>query len=119
MARISIPIFFLTALAAGAIGFGASNVVPVLFRRAGSQRVMPVGLAVSAITTVGYAGALVGPALIGVVSKVVGLRGAFVLLAVLFSCITLLARSATRDEPETKPTPSPPGRRVGDTTWPA
>ena len=81
-----------------------------------SQRVMPVGLAVSAITTIGYAGALVGPAVIGVVSKAVGLRGAFVLLAVLFSCITLLARSATRDESEAKPSQSLHGRRVGDTT---
>jgi MFS family permease len=77
---------------------------------------MPVGLAVSAITTIGYAGALVGPAVIGVVAKAVGLRGAFVLLAVLFSCITLLARSATRDESETKPSQSLHGRRVGDTT---
>src|SRR5262249_18267851 len=37
------------------IGFGASNIVPVLFRRAGSQSAMPVSLAVAAITTVGYA----------------------------------------------------------------
>ncbi len=116
---LTAPIALVAMIGFLAIGFGASNVVPVLFRRAGSQRVMPVGLAVSAITTVGYAGALVGPALIGVVSKAVGLRGAFVLLAGLFSCITLLARSATRNESETKPTPSPPRRRVGDSSWPA
>jgi predicted MFS family arabinose efflux permease len=110
------PIALVAMIGFLAIGFGASNVVPVLFRRAGSQRVMPVGPAVSAITTIGYAGALVGPAVIGVVSKAVGLRGAFVLLAVLFSCITLLARSATRDESEAKPSQSLHGRRVGDTT---
>jgi hypothetical protein len=37
------------------IGLGAANIVPVLFRRAGSQTVMPPGLAVAAITTMGYA----------------------------------------------------------------
>jgi predicted MFS family arabinose efflux permease len=97
-----------------AIGFGASNVVPVLFRRAGSQHVMPVGLAVSAITTVGYAGVLVGPAVIGVVAKAVGLRGAFALLAALFACITLLARSATAGASETKSPPSAHGRQESD-----
>lgn len=81
-----------------AIGFGASNIVPVLFRRAGSQHVMPVGLAVAAITTTGYAGVLIGPAIIGVVARAVGLRGAFGLLALLFACIALLARSATAED---------------------
>jgi sugar phosphate permease len=36
------------------IGLGSSNVVPVLIRGAGTQRAMPPGLAVAAITTVGY-----------------------------------------------------------------
>jgi MFS family permease len=60
---------------------------------------LPVGLAVSAITTIGYAGVLVGPGVIGLVAKAVGLRGAFGLLALLFSCITFFARAATVTEP--------------------
>jgi hypothetical protein len=47
------------------IGLGASNIVPVLFRNAGSQKTMPSALAIGAITTTGYAGILVGPAAIG------------------------------------------------------
>ncbi|MEA3173425.1 MAG: hypothetical protein QOF42_836 [Gammaproteobacteria bacterium] len=112
------PIALVAMIGFLAIGFGASNVVPVLFRRAGSQRVMPVGLAISAITTIGYAGALVGPAVMGVVAKAIGLRGAFGLLALLFSCITLLARSATRDESETKPSQSLHVRRTHDPSAP-
>src|SRR5207237_1214953 len=42
------------------VGLGASNLVPVLFRRAGAQTVMPVGLAVAAVTTAGYSGVLLG-----------------------------------------------------------
>jgi predicted MFS family arabinose efflux permease len=112
------PIALVAMIGFLAIGFGASNVVPVLFRRAGSQRVMPVGPAVSAITIIGYAGALVGPAVIGVVAKAIGLRGAFGLLAVLFSCITFLARSATRDETETTPSQSLRGRHTHDPNAP-
>ncbi|WP_229467270.1 MFS transporter [Massilia sp. Mn16-1_5] len=64
------------------VGLGASNIVPVLFTAAGNQKDMPVGLAVSAITTIGYAGILAGPALIGFVSHAVGLHLAFAGLGV-------------------------------------
>jgi predicted MFS family arabinose efflux permease len=103
---LSAPVALIALVGFLGIGFGASNVVPVLFRGAGAQRVMPVGLAVSAITTIGYAGVLLGPAVIGIVAKAVGLRGAFVLLALLFSCITLFARAATSNPPWTQLTPS-------------
>jgi predicted MFS family arabinose efflux permease len=77
------------------IGLGASNIVPVLFRRAGAQRAMPAGLAVAAITTAGYAGNLVGPAAIGFVAKAAGLPVAFWLLAALVGAVVLSARAAT------------------------
>lgn len=73
------------------IGIGASNIVPILFTAAGNQRDMPVGLAVSAITTIGYAGILAGPAMIGFVSHAVGLQMAF---AVLGFTMLLVAGSA-------------------------
>lgn len=77
------------------IGLGASNVVPVLFRQAGSQRAMPSALAVVAITTTGYAGNLVGPAGVGFVAKGVGLPGAFWLLALLLCLVPCCARLVT------------------------
>ncbi|MEM5339534.1 MFS transporter [Paraburkholderia azotifigens] len=77
------------------IGLGASNVVPVLFRQAGSQRAMPSALAVVAITTTGYAGNLVGPAGVGFVAKGIGLPGAFWLLAVLLCLVPCCARLVT------------------------
>jgi len=77
------------------IGFGASNLVPILFRRTGTQKVMPVGLAVAAITTTGYAGILVGPAAVGFVAKLAGLPAAFWMLAALMLSVTLSARAVT------------------------
>lgn len=77
------------------IGLGASNVVPVLFRRGAAQQAMPANLAVAAITTFGYTGHLAGPAAVGFVAKAIGLPAAFWLLAALFALIPLTARRVT------------------------
>ncbi len=73
------------------IGLGCANVVPVLFRRAGSQTIMPPGLAIAAITTLGYAGILLGPAAIGFVAEHVGLTMAFWMIPVMLLAVPLCA----------------------------
>ncbi|WP_314372716.1 MFS transporter [Sphingomonas paucimobilis] len=78
------------------IGLGASNTVPVLFRQAGAQTAMPPGLAIAAITTVGYAGVLIGPAGIGSVAQAIGLPGAFVVLTLMLILVPLCAGAVTR-----------------------
>ncbi|HSH09268.1 MAG TPA: MFS transporter [Oceanipulchritudo sp.] len=78
------------------IGIGASNIVPVLFRLAGTQTVMPMAMAVAALTTIGYAGILAGPAMVGFVSDAVGLRFAFWLLAALMGLVAVLAKPVTQ-----------------------
>jgi Major Facilitator Superfamily len=79
------------------IGLGASNLVPVLFRRAGTQKAMPAALAIAAVTTAGYAGVLVGPAGVGFVAKIAGLSIAFWMLAGLMCVVTLSARIVATD----------------------
>lgn len=64
------------------VGIGASNIVPVLFTAAGKQTRMPASLAIAAITTLGYAGILAGPAAIGFVAQHWSLSMAFLLVAV-------------------------------------
>jgi predicted MFS family arabinose efflux permease len=59
------------------IGVGASNIVPIVFTAAGRQQDMPAAAAVSAVTTLGYAGILAGPALIGFVAHASSLHMAF------------------------------------------
>jgi predicted MFS family arabinose efflux permease len=89
---LTAPIAFLAMAGFLLIGLGASNVVPILFRKAGSQTGMPAALAISAMTTTGYAGILAGPAAIGFVSNAVGLRNAFWMLAALLCLVPLTAR---------------------------
>lgn len=78
------------------IGLGASNIVPVIFRRAGAQSAMPPSLAVAAVSTVGYAGILIGPAFVGFVADIFILPVAFGLLAVLLLMAPLTAYKITR-----------------------
>ncbi len=77
------------------IGLGASNTVPVLFRLAGAQKAMPSGLAIASVTTVGYAGILVGPAAVGFVAQGIGLPSAFWILAAMLLLVPLCAGLAT------------------------
>jgi predicted MFS family arabinose efflux permease len=74
------------------IGLGASNIVPILFTAAGNQHDMPAGLAVGAITTIGYAGILAGPALIGFIAHASSLQMAFAGLG----CAMLLVAASSR-----------------------
>jgi predicted MFS family arabinose efflux permease len=74
------------------IGLGASNIVPVLYTAAGAQRVMSPSHAVAAITTIGYAGILLGPAAIGPVADWTSLSWAFALIAAMVLVIPLSAR---------------------------
>ena len=66
-----------------AIGIGSANIVPVFFSLMGRQNVMPIGTAVSAVSTMGYLGILAGPAAIGFVSAHTSLTTAFGMLAAL------------------------------------
>lgn len=78
------------------IGLGAANLVPIIFSAAGRQKIMPSGLAVASVTTTGYAGILLGPALIGFAANLSSLATAFWLLAVLMAVIPLTAKIVAR-----------------------
>ena len=78
------------------IGLGAANLVPVLFSAAGRQKIMPPSLAIAAVTTTGYGGLLMGPALIGFASQAFGLVMAFVGLVLLMAAFPIFARKVAR-----------------------
>ena len=78
------------------VGAGAANVVPVMFSAAGRQHDMPTHLEVAAVTTMVYAGVLLGPAALGFVAKATSLPMAFGLLVALLLCVAGAARQATR-----------------------
>lgn len=72
------------------IGIGAANIIPCLYTIVALQKRMPMGEAVSAITAMGYAGNLVGPAVIGFIASQWSLSYGFAMLSVFFIVVTLL-----------------------------
>ncbi|MGH1573683.1 MFS transporter [Methylobacterium sp. P31] len=75
------------------VGAGCANIVPVLFTAAGRQTAIPESVAVPAVTTLGYAGVLAGPALIGFAAQALGLPAAFLLVAALLLGVAAAGRS--------------------------
>jgi len=75
------PMWQAALLGYALVGAGCSNIVPVLYTAVGKQTLMPEAIAVPAITTIGYAGILAGPALIGFVAHGSSLGIAFGLIA--------------------------------------
>ncbi|QRR01172.1 MFS transporter [Dyadobacter sandarakinus] len=65
------------------VGLGAANVVPVFFTAAGRIPNIPPAAALAAVTTLGYAGQLAGPAMIGFIADVTSLSMALGLVALL------------------------------------
>ena len=64
-------------------GLGNSNLVPILFSAAGRDPILGPGPGIATVTTVGFCGFLIGPAVIGLMSKFFGLPVALSLVAVL------------------------------------
>ncbi|AWM61680.1 MFS transporter [Stutzerimonas stutzeri] len=79
----------------GLCGLGCANVSPVLISSLSRQDGMPVQLAVTVATTIGFAGVLAGPAMMGVVAHFSSLGMAFALLAVLLVGIVPFCRPFT------------------------
>ena len=92
LAVIFTPVNWLLYVGFFAIGVGSANVVPVFFSLLGRQQDMPIGLAVPAVSTLGYLGILMGPAAIGALAHATSLYAAFGLLAGLVALQLVIAR---------------------------
>jgi MFS family permease len=73
------------------VGFGVSSVVPIAYGLAGKSTSMSPGMALSAVSTIGFLGFLVGPPLIGFIAQASSLRWSFTLVALLGLGTSLLA----------------------------
>ncbi|MCY7350423.1 MAG: MFS transporter [Cytophagaceae bacterium] len=73
------------------VGLGVASVVPLVYSVAGRSQTMSAGLALTAVSTVGYTGFLLGPPLIGFLAEAFSLRRALLVVVVLGVVITALA----------------------------
>lgn len=86
-AMLLAPSVWIVLVSLALCGLGAANIAPIIFSAAGQLSAQDRGRAMSRVLTLGYAGILVGPALIGFVAEAwsLGASLAFVTVAVALS----------------------------------
>jgi len=72
-------------------GFGVSAVVPLVFSEPGRTTRETPGMALAAVSGIGFLGFLAGPPLVGFIAALAGLRCSFALVALVGLCIPFLA----------------------------
>jgi MFS family permease len=73
------------------VGAGVSSVVPLVYSAAGRSKRLSPGVALAAVSTIGYLGFLFGPPFIGFIAEASSLRVSLGLIAILGSAITIIA----------------------------
>lgn len=73
------------------VGFGVSSVIPIVYMLAAQSKNMTPSAALSAVSSVGFTGFLIGPPLIGFMANEIGLRIALITVACLGAMIYLLS----------------------------
>lgn len=87
------------------LGLGLGAIVPIALRAGGSQPDIPSGIGIAAVSTMGYAGMLSGPPIIGTVAGAVGIRTALGLIVLLLVVLAIMARKVVSG-PVTIPEPA-------------
>lgn len=87
--------YFYTALAGFLlVGVGVSSVVPMVYSAAGRSKTMAPGIALAAVSTIGFIGFLFGPPIIGFIAGLATLRASFVFIAFMGTCVVVLSTKA-------------------------
>jgi MFS family permease len=82
------------------LGLGVSCIVPLVFRAAGAVRGLPAGLALGAVSSMGYLGLMAGPPLVGGLAELTSLPRALWLLVGLAGVVAALSRTARAEAAE-------------------
>lgn len=87
--------YFYTAIAGFLlVGAGVSSVVPMVYSAAGRSKTMQPGVALAAVSTIGFIGFLFGPPIIGFIAGLATLRASFVFIALMGACVVILSTKA-------------------------
>ena len=90
--------YWLALLGFATMGAGYACIVPAVFSAAGRSKVMQPGIALAAVTTLGYLGLLLGPPVIGFLSEAFTLRGGLSLIVLLSVIIAALSPAVSDPE---------------------
>lgn len=73
------------------VGFGVSNVIPIVFNAAGNSKTVPTSIALTIVSSISFMGFLIGPPVIGYIAEMTSLQYSFAFIGVFGVFISLLA----------------------------
>jgi MFS family permease len=85
------PLLFPALLGFFLTGLGVSSVVPMVYSAAGKSKTMSPGVALSAVSSLGFLGLLLGPPLVGFIAEATSLRVSFLALSGMAIAVFVLA----------------------------
>jgi MFS family permease len=88
---VSFPMLLTAIIGFLLVGFGVSSVVPLVYSAAGKSKVLSPGVALAAVSTIGFFGFLAGPPLIGLVAGATSLRISFFIIAFMGLAVAVVA----------------------------
>ncbi|MEJ1238113.1 MFS transporter [Chryseolinea sp. T2] len=85
------PQFAPALIAFALVGMGVSAVVPMVYSAAGQSTNMAPGIAITAVSSLGFMGFLIGPPSIGFIAAAATLRGSFIALMFMAIAVVLFS----------------------------
>lgn len=93
LAAILLPQPAVTLIGFAAVGAGLSIVIPLAFSAAGNMPGISSGVGIAGVATIGYAGFLAGPPLIGLLAEATSLQLALLVVTVLVGSLLFTGRA--------------------------
>lgn len=91
MTAVLLPNIVAATLGFLLVGFGVASVVPLCYALAGKSKTMQPGMAIAAVSSIGFLGFLMGPPLIGYIAQAFSLRISFAVIAFLGGMMSIMA----------------------------
>ncbi|GAC1378837.1 MAG: MFS transporter [Ginsengibacter sp.] len=87
---VAYPTFSIAILGFLLVGVGVSSIVPQVYSAAGKSKKLSAGLALAAVSSIGFLGFLIGPPLIGMLAGISSLRLSFTIIALMGLMVSVL-----------------------------
>ncbi|MGC3946173.1 MAG: MFS transporter [Chryseolinea sp.] len=91
LVAVIFPQYIPSVAAFALVGMGVAAVVPMVYSAAGQSSTMAPGIAITAVSSLGFMGFLIGPPSIGFIAAAATLRGSFIALVIMAIAVVTLA----------------------------
>lgn len=87
------PSPYIAMVGFAAIGAGLANIVPITFSAAGNREGIPASEGIAGVASIGYAGFLAGPPIIGFIAEATSIRIAFMFVALMIGSLIFISKA--------------------------